>query len=149
MPSQTKDPKQPSNRRLKNRSHAKTETTTKNLRHINTTHQQRENVMTAAASLSEDTTRSVNINLRAPVKVKELIDRAADIVGKTRTEFMLDSARRYAEDVLLDQSLFQLDEDKFKAFINLLDEAPKPKPELKKLLATKAPWETGPRAIRK
>lgn len=105
--------------------------------------------MTAAASLSEDTTRSVNINLRAPVKVKELIDRAADIVGKTRTEFMLDSARRYAEDVLLDQSLFQLDEDKFKAFINLLDEAPKPKPELKKLLATKAPWETGPRAIRK
>ena len=111
MPSQTKDPKQPSNRRLKNRSHAKTETTTKNLRHINTTHQQRENVMTAAASLSEDTTRSVNINLRAPVKVKELIDRAADIVGKTRTEFMLDSARRYAEDVLLDQSLFQLDEE--------------------------------------
>jgi uncharacterized protein (DUF1778 family) len=54
---------------------------------------------------------------------------------------MLDSARRRAEDVLLDQKLFILDEEKYEAFLNLLDEPPKPTEELKKLLATKAPWE--------
>ena len=43
------------------------------------------------------------INLRVPAMARELIDRAAAIEGKTRTEFMLDSACRHARDVLLDQ----------------------------------------------
>ena len=83
----------------------------------------------------------VTINLRASVHVRDLIDRAAALLGQNRSEFMLDSARRRAEDVLLDQNLFSLNEDQFQAFLNLLDEPPKPTEELKELLATKAPWE--------
>ena len=96
--------------------------------------------MAAAAALKDDT-RSVVINMRAPLAVRKLIDRAASVLGKTRSEFMLDSARRSAEDVLLDQKLFVLDEERYAAFLNLLDEPPKPVEELKKLLSTKAPWE--------
>jgi uncharacterized protein (DUF1778 family) len=83
----------------------------------------------------------VTINLRASVHVRDLIDRAAALLGQNRSEFMLDSARRRAEDVLLDQNLFSLNEDQFQAFLNLLDEPPRPTEELKKLLSTKAPWE--------
>ena len=99
--------------------------------------------MTAAALARRDETprRDVNITMRAPAMVRELIDRAARVVGKSRTEFVLDSARKCAEDVLLDQRFFTLDEGRYEAFLNILREPPKPTAELKKLLATKSPWE--------
>lgn len=97
---------------------------------------------TAALARREETMRrGVTINLRVQATVKELIDRAAQVVGKTRSEFMLDSARKCAEDVLLDQRLFMLDEERYAAFMNLLSEPPMPSAELKKLLASKSPWE--------
>lgn len=104
------------------------------------TRTKRETIAMAAAAHKDDT-RSVVINMRAPLVVRKLIDRAASVLGKTRSEFMLDSARRTAEDVLLDQKLFVLDEERYAAFLNLLDEPPKPVEELKRLLSTKAPWE--------
>jgi len=54
---------------------------------------------------------------------------------------MLDSARLRAEDVLLDQKLFSLNDKQYQDFLNLLDEPPKPTEELRKLLSAKAPWE--------
>ena len=84
--------------------------------------------------------RDVNINLRASAQVRATIDRAAELVGKSRSEFMLDSARQKAEDVLLDQRLFILDDDKYRAFLSILDARPKQHAELKKLLSGKAPW---------
>jgi uncharacterized protein (DUF1778 family) len=83
----------------------------------------------------------VTINLRASAQIRDLIDRAAALLGQNRTEFMLDSARLRAEDVLLDQRLFFLDENQYRDFLNLLDEPPKPTEELRKLLTAKAPWE--------
>lgn len=85
--------------------------------------------------------RAVSINLRAPTHIKNLIDRAARVLGKSRSEFMLDSARSRAEDVLLDQRLFVLDKDRHAAFLKLLDQPAKPTQALKKLLSAKAPWE--------
>ncbi len=85
--------------------------------------------------------RGVTINVRASQAIRDLIDRAAMLLGQNRSEFILDSARRRAEDVLLDQMLFQLDEERYNAFINLLDQPPRPTAELKKLLSQKAPWE--------
>lgn len=100
--------------------------------------------MTAAARARREDKqhrRSVTINLRMSETVKNLIDRAAAVLGKSRTDFMLESARRRAEDVLLDQKFFMLDEKNYTAFLELLDQPPKPVEELRKLLATKAPWE--------
>jgi uncharacterized protein (DUF1778 family) len=54
---------------------------------------------------------------------------------------MLDSARLRAEDVLLDQRLFFLNENEYRDFLNLLDEPAKPTEELRKLLTAKPPWE--------
>jgi uncharacterized protein (DUF1778 family) len=85
--------------------------------------------------------RDVNINLRASKQVKDLIDAAATLVGKSRSEFMLDSARQKAQDVLLDQRLFMLDDEKYQAFLEILEAPPRKNTELKKLLAEKAPWD--------
>jgi uncharacterized protein (DUF1778 family) len=81
------------------------------------------------------------INLRASAEQKALIDRAAARLGKTRTEFMLDSARDAAENTLLDQRLFLLDETRYAAFAACLDAPVEPPEALRKLLTAPSPWE--------
>lgn len=81
-----------------------------------------------------------SINLRIELQTRQLIDRAATVLGKTRTEFMLDSARREAIDVLLDQRLFTLDSDRYDAFVHALDNPPAPGPKLRALLQRVPAW---------
>lgn len=81
------------------------------------------------------------INLRIEAKTRELIDEAAALLGKTRTEFMIDSARTQAIDVLLDQRLFTLDPERYEAFVQVLDNPPAPGPKLKALLKRLPAWE--------
>jgi uncharacterized protein (DUF1778 family) len=81
------------------------------------------------------------INLRASQRQKALIDRAAEALGRSRSEFMLDTACREAESVLLDRRYFFLAEDEFRKFVALLDKPPKDNPRLRRLLQTKAPWD--------
>ena len=45
-------------------------------------------------------TRAVTLNIRAEPRRRDLIDRAAEAVGKTRSDFMLEAACREAETVL-------------------------------------------------
>lgn len=85
--------------------------------------------------------RDVVINVRLTKMMRDLIDRAADVVGKTRSEFILESARTQAIDVLLDRRLFTLDDEQYAAFIKTLEEPPAPNEKLKRLLASKSPWE--------
>jgi uncharacterized protein (DUF1778 family) len=82
-----------------------------------------------------------NINLRVTRNQKALIDRAADAQGRNRSDFMLEAACREAESVLLDQRYFNLDEEAFQRFIDLLDAPPTDNPGLTRLLKTKAPWD--------
>lgn len=82
-----------------------------------------------------------SINLRIEAHTRQLIDEAAAILGKTRTEFMIDSARREAIDVLLDQRLFVLDTDAFDRFLHALDHPPAPGPKLKALLRRVPAWQ--------
>ena len=85
--------------------------------------------------------RGVTINLRADERKRALIDRAAETVGKNRSEFMLDAACREATSVLLDRRFFMLDNKAFKRFTDALDRSPSDNPRLRRLLATKAPWD--------
>jgi uncharacterized protein (DUF1778 family) len=82
-----------------------------------------------------------SINLRIETGTRQLIDDAAAILGKTRTEFMVESARRQAIDVLLDQRLFALDSKRFDAFIDALDNPPAPGPKLRSLLRRVPAWQ--------
>lgn len=82
-----------------------------------------------------------NIHVRVPHQTKQLIDNAASAVGKTLSEFVLDSARRHAIDVLLDQRLFVLDTDKYDAFVNALDHPPPAGSAVKALMRRRPPWQ--------
>jgi|HigsolmetaAR201D_1030396.scaffolds.fasta_scaffold14282_4 Uncharacterized protein conserved in bacteria len=89
----------------------------------------------------KETRRDAVINVRIPSKTKELIDTAAAVMGKTRTEFVLESAKQHAVDVLLDQRLFSLPEQQFEAFLEVLDNPPPPVQKLRDLFNEKDPWE--------
>jgi len=90
-------------------------------------------------SLAADTKGS--INLRIETETRRLIDDAAAILGKTRTEFMIESARREAIDVLLDQRLFKLDPERYDVFLHALDNPPAPGPKLRSLLRRVPAWQ--------
>lgn len=87
--------------------------------------------------------RDAAINLRALPQQRDLIDQAAQLLGKNRSDFMLEAACDKAQSVLLDQVFFGLDEARFRQFTALLDAAPQPNPGLERLLAVKAPWIAG------
>jgi uncharacterized protein (DUF1778 family) len=86
-------------------------------------------------------TRDATINLRLQSSARDLIDQAAAALGKTRTEFMVEAARREAEHVLLDRCYFSLGEKAFADFVAVLDQPPAKNPRLSRLLKTAAPWE--------
>ncbi len=88
------------------------------------------------------TTRDATINIRAPKKTKELIEAAASSAGKSLSEFMLDSARQQAVDLLLDQRLFVLEPDRYAAFMKALDNPPPAGPKLKALMRRRPLWQT-------
>ena len=81
-----------------------------------------------------------SINLRIESDTKRLIDDAAAALGKTRTEFMIDSARQSAIDVLLDQRLYRLDAEHYDAFVRALDNPPPPGRRLRALLKRPPAW---------
>ncbi|HEX4593940.1 MAG TPA: DUF1778 domain-containing protein [Bryobacteraceae bacterium] len=95
----------------------------------------------AGARTKEKSGRGETINLRASQKQKVLIDRAAQALGRSRSDFMLDTACREAESVLLDRRYFALSEHDFKRFSSMLDNPPKDNLKLRRLLQTKPPWE--------
>lgn len=84
---------------------------------------------------------STVINLRTPPAQRDLIDRAARLSGKSRTEFMLEASREKAEQVLLDQTLFAVDARAYKALGALLDAPLESNVAVKRLLTRPAPWE--------
>ncbi|MFT3672769.1 DUF1778 domain-containing protein [Aestuariivirga sp.] len=80
------------------------------------------------------------INLRLPAQMRDLLDEAAEALGKTRTQFVVDSAHAQALDVLLDKRIFKLSGRDFTAFLKALDRPTKANDALKALLKSKAPW---------
>lgn len=86
-------------------------------------------------------TRSERVDLRMTPTAKRTLQQAAAVSNKTVTEFMLDISLSAAFETLADRRVFQLDETQWAAFMKALDTPPEDNPRLRKLLATKAPWE--------
>ncbi len=84
---------------------------------------------------------SISINIRAKVRQRDLIDQAAEKLGRSRSDFMLDVSCRAAEDVLLDRAYFTVDARTFAKFQALLDQPLPPTAELRRLMNARAPWE--------
>jgi uncharacterized protein (DUF1778 family) len=81
------------------------------------------------------------LNLRIKPELRGMIDRAAKLSGKNRTEFVLNAAQHAAEDALLDRTIFEVDSKAYAEFVKLLDTPPRPNARLRRSLQTPAPWE--------
>lgn len=85
--------------------------------------------------------RNAHIKLHASPEQRKLIDRAAALLGKSPSNFMLDVACDRAQVVLCDQTFVDLDCDKFRSFSVLLDAPVHPNSGLERLMKLKVPWE--------
>ena len=81
------------------------------------------------------------LNLRIKADERNLIDRAAQSLGKTRTTFILDAARHAAEEALLDRTAISIAPEAYQAFLERLDAPAKPNDRLRATMQAAAPWE--------
>ena len=82
-----------------------------------------------------------SLNIRIKPEERGLIDRAARLQGKNRTDFVLEAARRAAEDALLDRTLLVVSPEAYAAFLKRLDAPPRPNARLRRTMQSRAPWE--------
>ncbi|MGO9428001.1 type II toxin-antitoxin system TacA family antitoxin [Rhodoblastus sp.] len=87
------------------------------------------------------TAKRETLNVRIKPEDRSLIDRAAHLAGKSRTDFLLEAARRAAEDALLDQTLFKVSPTVYAQFVERLDAPPAPNAKLRRTMTTPAPWD--------
>ena len=86
-------------------------------------------------------THAKPVNLRIREDIRKVIDRAASIRGKTRSDFMIDAAYRAAEDTLLDQTLVRVDEDSYRHYLVILDQPPGGE-SFERLMKAPKPWQS-------
>ena len=89
---------------------------------------------------SARTARRESLNLRIKPEERGLIDRAATLTGKTRTDFVLEAARQAAEAALLDRTNFAVSPEAYAQFLARLDEAPAPNERLRRTMRAVPPW---------
>jgi uncharacterized protein (DUF1778 family) len=82
-----------------------------------------------------------SLNIRIKPAERSLIDQAAQSLGKTRTDFILDAARRAAEEALVDRALLSVAPEAYAEFLARLDAPPKPNERLRRSMRTPAPWD--------
>jgi len=83
------------------------------------------------------------LSMRLPEADIAIIDRAADLRGRSRTDFVREAAVRAAEEVLMESSLVRMSPEGFDAFISTIAAPAAAVPQMVDLLKRKAPWETG------
>lgn len=81
------------------------------------------------------------IQIRASAATKAILNRAAAMRGQKLSEFMLESARVRAEEIILDQRLFALDDEAYNEFLTMLDKAPVPDKAIRARMKRKPAWK--------
>jgi uncharacterized protein (DUF1778 family) len=81
------------------------------------------------------------IQIRTSAETKAVLNRAATLRGQKLSEFMLDSARRHAEETILDQRTFFLDARAHVQFLEMLDHPAKPTTAVRARLKRTPPWD--------
>lgn len=85
--------------------------------------------------------RDKQINIRATDEERAVIDYAANLVNKNRTDFILERAVNEARNIILDQRVFMLEDARYQAFIEQL-EAPLQNVEgRQRLMEVKPEWK--------
>jgi uncharacterized protein (DUF1778 family) len=93
--------------------------------------------LTPAAGIPDPITRAINPGVREDIR--DLIDQAAKSQGRSRSDFMIDTARRAAEEALLDQTLARVDRRTYDHFLAVLDQ-PSGGEGVARLMRAPRPW---------
>ena len=83
------------------------------------------------------------LSMRLPEADIAIIDRAANLRGRSRIDFVREAAVRAAEDVLMETAPIRMSPAGFKAFMDALSKPASAVPELIELFQRTAPWESG------
>lgn len=94
---------------------------------------------TPSVAVREPNTRAVNLRVREDIR--DLIDQAARCQGRSRSDFMIDAARRAAEKALLDMTLVRVDRQTYEHFLTVLDRPPDGE-GFERLMRAPNPWQS-------
>jgi uncharacterized protein (DUF1778 family) len=83
------------------------------------------------------------LSMRLPETDLAIIDRAAQLRGRSRTDFVREAAVRAAEAALMENIPIRMSPESFDAFMAALAAPAMPVSEMVELLQRKAPWESG------
>jgi uncharacterized protein (DUF1778 family) len=86
--------------------------------------------------------RDAVVHPRASLEQRDLINRAASLLGTGPSDFMLEAACERARYVVLDQVFFSLTERNFQQFTASLDAPVSPNAGLERLLSVRSPWNS-------
>lgn len=92
-----------------------------------------------APQTAEPSVKAVNLKMREDTRA--LIDRAAQMQGRTRTDFMIEASRRAAEDAILDQTVISVDAETYTRFLAMLDAPAQPNEKLRQTMQAVPLWE--------
>lgn len=95
--------------------------------------------MPSSPRTPEHATRATN--LRAREDIRNLIDQAAKSQGRSRSDFMIEGARRAAEAALLDQTRVRVDQQTYEHFLAVLDQPPVGE-GVERLMRSPGPWRS-------
>jgi uncharacterized protein (DUF1778 family) len=85
------------------------------------------------------------LSMRLPESDIAIIDRAANLRGRSRTDFVREAAVRAAEEAIMESAPIRMSPAGFKAFVAAISGPAKPVPEMVALFKRKAPWGSGPK----
>lgn len=81
------------------------------------------------------------IDIRVSARAKALLVAAANVRHTLTSEFILGSALREAENALADKRVFQVSEENWSAFMDILNAPASPDPSIVSLARSRAPWD--------
>lgn len=81
------------------------------------------------------------LSMRLPEADVAMIDRAASLRGRSRTDFVREAAVRAAEQVLMEQTLVRMSADGFEAFLAAVTAPAQVVPQMLDLFGRRAPWD--------
>ena len=84
------------------------------------------------------------LSMRLPAADIAMIDRAAGLRGRSRTDFVREAAVRAAEEVVMEHALIRMAPAAFAAFMAALDRPGTVVPEMVEVMRRPAPWAPGP-----
>jgi len=82
------------------------------------------------------------LSMRLPETDIAMIDRAADLRGRSRTDFVREAAVRAAEEIIMENALIRMSPKGFSAFMSAIGAPARAVLELVDVLKRKSLWDT-------